>query len=201
MPRAITPSLLRPTLSPPTLLRLTLLLLTLLLLTQGCVSQPGQFVPASNDLATVRSTQQLTISFAGDVFEMLGVLETNATSTSLAVLSPTGILLFSIQQTPNTSHTEKNPDIPSHLDPARVLNDVQLVNWSSANLSQSLDQRLTLIETENIRSLYRDKKLIRTATFTPNARQWQHAVLQNHEQNYTLQITLLRTEIITGGHS
>lgn len=180
---------------------LVLPLLTLLLLLQGCVSPQTRFIPASDRSETVRSTQQLTINYAGDVYEMLGVLETNSTSTSLAVLSPAGILLFSIQQTPDTSHIEKNPDVPSHVDPARVLNDVQLVNWASANLSQTLGRRLRLIESENMRSLYREEKLIRTATFTPSTQQWQQAVLQNHEQNYTLQIKLLQTEIIAGARS
>ena len=175
------------------------IVLILVSLTLGCTTT--KFVAGSNNPATTRSTQRLQMIYDGAAYEMLGVLETSISSTSLAILSPTGLLLFSIHQTRANASTQKHPDIPTHLNPMRVLDDVQLINWPTISLLQTLDSSTVLIETDNVRSLYRNDILIKTATFTPNAMHWQQAVLLNHELNYTLKVQLLSTEVLTAANS
>ena len=175
------------------------IVLAFILLSQSCTTT--HFVAASDAEATTRSTQQLYMLYQGEAYEMLGVLETNAKRTSLAVLSPTGLLLFSVQQTNSLASTEKHPDMPAHLDPMRVLHDVQLINWPTDRLIQTLDSSTRLTETDTVRSLYRKDKQLKTVTFSPDTLHWQRAVLHDHELNYTLEVRLLSTELMVAESS
>jgi len=163
----------------------------------GSLFQPGfsaAYDDESGSVGITRRTQQVKISQGDASLDMLGVLETSQHKTSLVVLSLTGILLFSIEQTRETASIQRYPDIPEQLDPLQILADVRLINWETSALKHSLAPGVRLEESDRDRKLIRDGKVVSLASFTPNLQQWRKAVLVKHGFNYQLEVVPLSTE-------
>ena len=165
------------------------LILVLVVLLSGCVN-PG-FVPGVESQA-LRTTQEITVS-SGDLKErFIGVVEMYPNRTALAVVAGNGLFLFSVQDSDLGRQVERHQDLPEFVDPARILSDVQLVNWPVSKLRELFGSRVKSGDRE--RSLNRGGKVIKTVSF--DAEPWTQAVLVDLRHNYQIEVRKVSEERI-----
>jgi len=84
------------------------------------------------------TVQKLSAEFNGQTAVMLMQLEIDKNSVRLAMLNPTMISLFSLEDNGEQIVTTRSPMIPDKIDPKYVLADIQLSYWPLAVLTPSL---------------------------------------------------------------
>jgi hypothetical protein len=147
------------------------------------------------------AVQKLSAEFNGQAVVMLMQLEIDKKSVRLAMLNPTMISLFSLDDDGEKITTVRSPLIPAKLDPKYVLADIQLSYWPLASLLPSLRASgLELSETTNTTGKSRQLKDEHGATLVsidyvmqaaagPVRRQsLQTVIFENHVWHYRYQI-------------
>ncbi len=120
--------------------------------------------------------------------QLIGVLELNRHSTSLAAVTPQGMVLFSVDQTARHTNVQRHPDLPAFVDIEQVLADVRLVNWPTDALRTTLRRRAELHEDEDSRGVVYRGELISEARFEPSIQAWHTARLHNLQRGYRLTV-------------
>lgn len=155
-----------------------------------------EFVPGSLQADTQRHVQQLHIQYADHGIDLLGVLELDSAHTSLAVLNPAGLPMFTISHSTLHWLVEQHPDIPAFVDPRQILADVQLVNWPQQQLQAAVEDNIVLIQSPQQRILRKGERTLVTARFDPHVTAWHKAEISHHQLGYTIQITALERVIL-----
>ena len=158
----------------------------------GCASLDGPgtlerpLMPLTKVVPTERSLQKLTISWRDQQHDLLGVVERGDHRVSMAVLTPEGLVLFSVVHDSDGVHVERNPVIPAALSPRHVLADVQLLNWPAEE--QTYPPPWRLVEDLDRRTLMHGERQVAQAQFFPSLTQWSVAQMTDEATGYQLRI-------------
>ena len=162
--------------------------------------QPGVSVLESTadspDVKGLRSTQQIDLFFADKRETLVGVLEMYVNRTALAVVSPTGLFLFSVEQTADSIEVERHADLPSLVDPIAILKDVQLVNWPQDALSQIWGTRVKFDVNGDDRVIMRRGRPLKRVQYLQASNEWRQAQLIDEQYNYRIHVHKLTEEEI-----
>lgn len=155
---------------------------------------PRPLVPVSPAPVLARHAQKLTIEWRGEQHVLLGVVEQGDLYTSMAVLTPQGVVLFDALQTVDDLVIDRNPVVPERISPERVLADVQLINWPLESLQSAYRAPWRLEETRNGRRVSWNDRVIVDVRYHPELRHWQRAEMSAPELGYRMEIVQLAAE-------
>lgn len=94
------------------------------------------------------ATQKLSAEFNGKQSVFIMQLEVDRDRVSLAVLNPTLVSIFSMQDTGSDIFVETSPLVPKQLQPKYILADIQLVYWPIDKLRLALQGTGTILSEE-----------------------------------------------------
>ena len=125
----------------------------------------------------------------GDMPRTLDVLlEINAAQLQLAGIAM-GQRVLSLRWDGTTLDVQRHPLLPSQVDPARVLRDIQYAFWPTANLQNVLPAGWELRDEPRRRELSRDDIPVIQIDYDSDAPRWQGTVRVNNKlEGYRLEI-------------
>jgi hypothetical protein len=151
----------------------------------------GLPVLAPATLGESRTAQQvLHVAFGGRDATLSAVLSITPERLQVVGLNAVGLRLFTVEYAGGELKSERSPGLPSEVDPARVLADLQLAFWPLAALQAATrDTAYEISEPyARARRLKRDGRLIAEVHYADD-RPWNGRVwLSNFEHGYSLAV-------------
>ncbi|MDA1075915.1 MAG: DUF3261 domain-containing protein [Proteobacteria bacterium] len=179
-------------------------LLAIAVLMSGCQSamiaarHEPPIVPTTSVVPTKRYLQKLTLHWQDEQHHLLGVVEQGDRRVSLAVLTPEGVVLFSVVQTDEDVVIERNPMVPEALSPRRILAEVALLNWPLEDLVYPSPWQVA--QTRDCRTLQNAGAIVVQAQYFPQIEGWQRAEMTQPEFGYRLEIVPLQEQAAPDEH-
>ena len=175
----------------------TKMLFACLLVTSGCVSYDTLRLPLSNvsALEDLRLVQKITLNFEGEERSFLGVVESSNRSTKLAIFTPIGLNIFSIEKIQGKpAKLQGILQDTTNIDPELIISAVQLVNWPTKALSRGLPEEWRVSETLKSRELWRGARLVQRVEFLPQKKRWLEAKVSYADKQFELTITQMEPQ-------
>jgi hypothetical protein len=167
-------------------LRAPLARLALLLLC-GCAAfkprpaDPGLgLLPPADAGFSADLTQAITLTKGGQAVEVMAVVEISPQAVKLAVLSPLGNRVLSLDWDGKTLKQERDPSLPKEFPAELILRDLQLALWAEEPLRRHLPRRWSLRAMPGRREFFKDGQSVISISTTDGVTEFDHAALGYH---------------------